>query len=210
MNIANKLTMLRILLVPAFVALLLIPAIPHNIAWALLVFFIAAVTDFLDGYIARTRMLVTPLGQFLDPIADKIIVMAALVCFAELRWISSWTVVIILAREFIVSAVRLVAAQSDEKVVIPARNSGKVKTIITMISICTIMFLWMLEGMGIIKYEFEGEIFGELMYRNAPDLLLVPISDVFMYVCAGVTAFSGVQYIYDARAVLSKEFSKKN
>ncbi|MCL2070696.1 MAG: CDP-diacylglycerol--glycerol-3-phosphate 3-phosphatidyltransferase [Oscillospiraceae bacterium] len=203
LNLANKLTILRILLTPLFVIALITDGIPHNLLVALIIFAAASITDFFDGYIARTRMMVTKLGKFLDPIADKILVMSALVCFAGMQprpWISAWTVVVILARDFVVSAVRLAAVESEEKIVIPARTSGKVKTVITMVTICTILFLWILESYGIITYEVEFA----MTVINSPDRLLVPIGNAFMYICVALTVFSGVQYLWDARDILRK------
>lgn len=209
-NHANKLTVLRVLLTPLFVVLLIVEQIPHNILLALIVFIIASITDYFDGYIARTRMMVTQFGKFLDPIADKIIVMSALVCFAGIKpcpWISAWTVVVILARDFIVSAVRLAAVQSEEKVIMPARTWGKVKTAITMVTICGIMFLWMLEGYGVITYEVEVEYSQTVI--NRPDLVLVPIGNAFMYICVALNLFSGAQYVWDARYILKDVFNDR-
>ena len=86
MNLANKLTLMRVILVPFFVAFMLIDAIPLNYLWALLVFAIASITDMLDGKIARKYNMITSFGKFLDPLADKILVAAALVCFVQLGW----------------------------------------------------------------------------------------------------------------------------
>ena len=203
LNLANKLTVIRILLTPLFVIFLLNDKIPHNTAIALVIFIGASITDYFDGYIARTRMLVTELGKFLDPIADKIIVMSALVCFAGLGWIQSWTVIVILARDFIVSAVRLAAVESVEKLVIPARSSGKVKTAITMVTICFILFIWLLNSYGLVTFEIE---LNEMTVMNRPDLLLTPIGNAFMYICVALTVFSGIQYIWDARYTLADIF----
>ena len=92
MNLPNKLTILRIVLVPLFVALLLIPAIPYNEIWAILVFSLASLTDMLDGRIARKHGLVTDFGKFADPVADKILTMSAFVCFVALvfSWVMLW------------------------------------------------------------------------------------------------------------------------
>ena len=203
-NLANRLTILRVLLTPLFVLFLCVDSIPHNVTIALAVFVIASITDYLDGHFARTRMMVTEMGKFLDPIADKILVTAAMVCFAGFGWISPVPVVIILARDSIVSAVRLAAVQSEEKIVMPARVSGKVKTVITMVSVCAIMFLWMLSNYGVIRYEI---VYSESSFMSDPSKLLTPIGNVFMYVSAGLTVFSGIQYIWDARDILREVFS---
>lgn len=184
MNLANKLTLMRVVMVPFFVAFMLISALPYNYLWALVVFAAASITDMLDGKIARKYNMITSFGKFLDPLADKILVAAALVCFVELKWTSAWVVFIILAREFVVSGVRLVAAGSDKKVVIPASWLGKIKTAVTMVAICVIMFLHILEGFGVI----DGQTFP-----------IQIISDILMFVSAALTAASGVKYLYDYR-----------
>ena len=105
MNLPNKLTILRIVLVPLFVALLLIPAIPYNEIWAILVFSLASLTDMLDGRIARKHGLVTDFGKFADPVADKILTMSAFVCFVALGWADAALVIMILARGFILTQI---------------------------------------------------------------------------------------------------------
>ncbi|MCL2035935.1 MAG: CDP-diacylglycerol--glycerol-3-phosphate 3-phosphatidyltransferase [Oscillospiraceae bacterium] len=211
MNLANKLTVFRVILVPVFVAFLSISAIPHNLAIALGVFVVASLTDFADGYIARSRNMITEFGKFIDPIADKILVNAALVCFAGLGWIQAWTIAAILARDSIVSAVRLAAVQSKEKVVIPARASGKVKTAVTMLSLCGIMLLWILADYGVITYHQQifvnpdgfSAAFSELTI-NDPGLILRPVGNAAMYVCVALTLYSGMQYVWDSRKILAK------
>lgn len=139
MNLANKLTILRVLLIPFFILFLLLEN-GQNIKLrliALLIFIIAALTDSLDGYIARKYNLITNFGKFMDPLADKLLVCSALICFIELNFISSWIVVIIIAREFIISGFRLIA--SDSGIVIAASKWGKFKTITQMIAIILIL-----------------------------------------------------------------------
>ncbi len=184
MNLANKLTLFRVIIVPFFVFFMSFGGIEHRYLYALILFIIASITDMLDGKIARKYNMITSFGKFLDPLADKILVAAALVCFVELKWTSAWVVCIILAREFVVSGVRLVAAGSDKKVVIPAGWLGKIKTAVTMVAICVILFLHILEGFGVM----DGQTF--------PIQL---ISDVLMYVSAALTLASGVKYLYDYR-----------
>ena len=184
MNLPNKLTVIRVVMVPFFVAFTLIGAIPYNYLWALLVFAAASITDMLDGKIARKYNLITNFGKFLDPLADKILVASALICFVQLGWCSAWVTALILAREFVVSGVRLVAASSDKKVVIAAGMLGKMKTAMTMVAICVIIFMWILVQFGAITPEgFPIQI----------------ISDILMYIAAALTVASGVQYLYDYR-----------
>lgn len=138
MNLPNKLTVMRVLLIPFYAAALLIDFTGH-IWFALLVFAAASITDFLDGKIAREQNLVTTFGKFLDPLADKMLVMAALVCFTNLGWCDPVAVMIILAREFMVSGLRLVTA--NEGVVVAAGIWGKLKTAFTMVAIIAIMVI---------------------------------------------------------------------
>ena len=118
MNLPNKLTVIRIALTPVFLFLFCAEFIPHNYLFALIVFVIAAVTDFVDGYIARKRNLITNFGKIADPIADKILMTAVLLGFMQMKLCSIWIVIIILAREFAISAIRIAAAAQDS--VIPA------------------------------------------------------------------------------------------
>lgn len=138
MNLPNKLTIARAVLVPVFLTILLIPAIPGRFLWACIVFAVASITDFLDGKIARSRNIVSNFGKFLDPLADKLLVTAALVAFVELKLASSAAVVIIIGRDLMVSGIRMLAATSDGKV-IAANWWGKVKTALQMIVIIAVL-----------------------------------------------------------------------
>ena len=131
MNLPNKLTMLRIILIPIFVVFMFID-IPGNYDnWvALALFLIAAFTDMLDGKIARKRNLVTNFGKLMDPLADKLLVCSALVCLVALDRIPAWIVIVIIAREFLITGVRQVAAESGR--VIAASYWGKFKTVFQM------------------------------------------------------------------------------
>ena len=186
MNTANKLTLFRVIIVPFFVFFMCFSGIPHRFLYALILFILASITDMLDGKIARKYNMVTNFGKFLDPLADKILVAAALVCFVELGWTTSWVVFIVLTREFAVSGVRLAAATSDKKAVIPANIWGKLKTAFTMIAIIGILFMHILEGFGAMG--------------NFPIQL---ISDILMYITAALTLISGIKYIYDAREFIN-------
>ena len=135
MNLPNRLTLLRVLLVPFFVASLLWGQGQNQMlrVVALIIFIVASLTDMLDGQIARRYHLVTNFGKFMDPLADKLLVCSALICFVELRQISAVVVIIIIAREFVISGFRLVAA--DAGVVIAASWWGKLKTVSQMIAV---------------------------------------------------------------------------
>ena len=135
MNLPNKLTLLRVVLIPVFVVLLLLEGGQNDtlrIA-ALIVFCFASFTDFLDGQIARLNNLVTTFGKFMDPLADKLLVCSALICMIELGQLPSWYVITVIAREFIISGFRLVAA--DNGIVIAASWWGKFKTTFQMLTV---------------------------------------------------------------------------
>ena len=129
MNLPNKLTVLRVIMVPFFVVFMLIPSLggAANKYIALALFCIASFTDFLDGHLARKHNLVTNFGKFMDPLADKLLVCSALICLSSLGKLATWIVLVIIAREFIISGFRLVA--SDNGIVIAASYWGKFKTV---------------------------------------------------------------------------------
>lgn len=172
MNLPNKLTVLRVCLIPLFMAALLIDSIPYNIYIALGVFALASITDWFDGKLARKHNLVTTFGKFLDPLADKMLVMSALCCFTYLDWIDPAAVVIILAREFMVSGLRLVVA--NEGVVVAAGIWGKLKTAFTMFSLIAVMFLVGYSG-------FDKDIF--------------IINEILIWISAVLTVISGGIYL---------------
>ena len=130
MNLPNKLTTARVVMIPLFLVAV------YQGWWlaALVIFALASITDALDGHIARSRGLVTDFGKFMDPLADKLLVCSALICLIELDKIPSWMVIIIIAREFIISGFRLVA--SDNGVVIAASYFGKFKTTFQLLAVC--------------------------------------------------------------------------
>lgn len=135
MNLPNKLTILRIIMIPFFVFFLLIQG-GENLTYrmiALVLFVVASLTDLLDGKIARKYNLVTNFGKFMDPLADKLLVCSALICLIELKQLPAWMVIIIISREFIISGFRLVA--SDNGVVIAASYWGKFKTTFQMLAV---------------------------------------------------------------------------
>ncbi len=137
MNLPNKLTMFRVILIPFFIVFLLASLTPYDKWIALAIFIIASLTDLLDGKIARKYNLVTNFGKFMDPLADKLLVCSALICLIELDKIPSWMVIVIIAREFIISGFRLVA--SDNGVVIAASYWGKFKTTFQMVAVCLLI-----------------------------------------------------------------------
>ena len=138
MNLPNKLTLFRVILIPFFVFFLLVPYFTgYGNYIAVAVFIVASITDFLDGHIARKRNLVTNFGKFMDPLADKLLVCSALICLIELDRLPAWIVIIIIAREFIISGFRLIA--SDNGVVIAASYWGKFKTTFQMLMVIVLI-----------------------------------------------------------------------
>ena len=188
MNLPNKLTIARVIAVPFYVAFMLISAIHFNYLWALALFGAASITDMVDGKIARRNNLVTDLGKFLDPLADKVLVSAALICMVELGWTASYLVIIIICREFIVSALRLAAASSNDHTVIAAGIWGKLKTAFTMIAICAITVIHIITD----NFEFT--------FLDAFPMDLV--SDILMWISTVLTVISGVVYIVSYKHLL--------
>lgn len=195
MNTPNKLSLMRILLVPPFIAFMLIDAIPFNYLWALILFAVASLTDMIDGKLARKYNLITDFGKFLDPLADKILVTSALICMVELGWAASWAVAIIVAREFAVSGLRLVAVGSKEKVVIAAGIWGKLKTAVTMAAIVIIFVMQLLCQFNVISDLQAGS-------SSALQFPVSIIGNILIYISAALTVISGAQYIWHYRGVL--------
>ncbi len=137
MNLPNKLTMFRVILIPFFVLFMLVDITSVDKWIALAIFIVASLTDLLDGKIARKYNLVTNFGKFMDPLADKLLVCSALICLVEMAKLPAWMVIIIIAREFIISGFRLIAA--DNGVVIAASYWGKFKTTFQMVMICLLI-----------------------------------------------------------------------
>lgn len=196
MNLPNKLTVFRIILVPVMVIVSFfnLPGdlfgIPTTMIVLDLIFIIASITDKLDGYLARSRNQVTTFGKFLDPIADKILVLAAMIIFVEMNKLPAWIPIIVLFREFAVSGYRLIAVQNKGKVV-AASIWGKLKTVTQMIAII-LMFLDN-NSYGAI---FTGNLVGFAFVLNLVTTILMTISVI-------ATIFSGYEYLKDG-----KEFFK--
>lgn len=189
MNLPNKLTVLRIIMIPIFVAVFYLTIIPYNFIISAVIFALAAFTDYLDGYIARKCNIVTDFGKFLDPIADKVLVSTALIIAlvppagVTLLWgYSSIAVAVILARELIISGFRMIA--SGKGMVISADKSGKIKTFFTDVAI-----LVMLVAGNITPASFD---------------LLNIIATVLIFISAGLTIYSGIECFVKNRAVLGE------
>ena len=138
MNTANKLTMLRVVLIPVFLVVL-DWNFPFHMLFALAIFIVASITDFVDGYVARHYNQVTDFGKFMDPLADKVLVMAALLWFVAAGRFPAWALLIVIVREFGITALRLIAVERGR--VIAAAWSGKVKTASTMVCICLMLLV---------------------------------------------------------------------
>ena len=179
MNLPNKLTLLRILLVPVFIILMLADNLPYNLVWALIVFAVAAFTDFLDGNLARKYNLVTNFGKCMDPIADKLLVTSAMVLFVEKTWAPGWVVILILAREFLVSSMRLVAAGDGKS--IDVNIWGKAKTMVQMI--------WVTYTIAIMAAE------SALVLAPQVQMIFALIFTLLLVAVVVLTLYSGLLYL---------------
>jgi CDP-diacylglycerol--glycerol-3-phosphate 3-phosphatidyltransferase len=187
-NLANRITLIRIFLVPVVMFFLLVRykfgtfelgsiQMTYNEMIAALVFILAASTDGLDGYIARKRKIVTNLGKFLDPLADKLLISAALISLVEMHRLEAWIAIVIISREFAVTGLRLVAAAEGQ--VIAASALGKLKTWVQIIAITA------------------------LMIRNFPfETLGIPFSDIAIWAMVIITIYSGYDYFMKNRNVI--------
>lgn len=170
MNLANKITVFRVFLVPIFM-LVLYSSIPYSTYIAAFIFIFASLTDTLDGYIARSRNMITTFGKFVDPLADKILVSAALISLLELGKIPGWSVVIIIAREFTISGFRIIAASGG--ITIAASSLGKIKTVSQLVAIIL------------------------LLLNNFPfNHINFPMDLVIYYISVLFTVISGFDYIF--------------
>ena len=179
MNLPNKLTIFRVILIPFFVFFLLAPYFPgYGKYIAVAIFIVASLTDLADGKIARKYNLVTNFGKFMDPLADKLLVCSAMICLVETKKLAAWIVIIIIAREFIISGFRLVA--SDNGVVIAASYWGKFKTTFQMLMIIALIL------------DFSNKYFHIL-------------STVLVYVALILTVVSLIDYIVKNKNVLKEQ-----
>ena len=173
MNLPNKLTLLRICLIPVFVILML-SQVSNFFLISCIIFIIASITDFLDGKIARKYNLVTDFGKFMDPLADKLLVLSALICMIEYDLVAGWMVIIIVARELTVSILRAIAADNGK--VIAASGGGKIKTTSQLIAIILL-----------------------LIGANYSNSQIVFVGTIAMYIATIFTLYSGIDYLYKNR-----------
>lgn len=213
MNLPNKLTLLRIILVPAVIAAILIEFPFHFLAAGLL-FGVAAITDALDGKIARRDNLITDFGKFADPLADKILVISVLVCFVKLNLCGAIPLIIIIFREFTVTSIRLVAAAKGN--VIAANMWGKVKTVTQIIAIVTVFVLQTaldfisLATHGVVYSFTEYDMMRAVKSVDPSHNTLLLYFDIFniigqalLWIVAIITVISGVKYLKDNKEVIS-------
>ena len=213
MNLANKLTIFRIILVPVIMAIPIIDnliGIPGTFLgissafWIMnIIFILASITDKLDGYIARSRNEVTTFGKFLDPLADKILVLSALVILVEYGKIPSWIPIIVLAREFIVSGYRLVAVEKGGKV-IAASIWGKLKTVTQMIAIIFCFLDKFSFGQFIFRVSDEASAVANSasIYMTTGQFVINIISTVMLVISVVATIFSGADYLKNGKDLL--------
>lgn len=179
MNLPNKLTIARVILIPFFVFFLLAPYFPEYGKYiAVVIFIIASLTDLLDGKIARKYDLVTNFGKFMDPLADKLLVSSALVCLNGMGKLDTWIVIVIISREFIISGFRLIAA--EQQLVIAASYWGKFKTTFQMLMIIVLIL------------DFESQVFQIL-------------GVILTYIALALTIISLIDYIYKNKDILKEQ-----
>jgi len=176
MNLPNKLTTFRVVLIPFFIFFLMTELIPFSKWIALAIFCIASLTDFFDGYLARKWNMVTNFGKFMDPLADKLLVCSAIIAFTAMDRMPAWIVIIIVAREFIISGFRLIAAEKG--VVIAASYWGKFKT--------------------------ASQMFMIILFIINIDALFIP-GQVLMYIALALTVISLIDYIIKNKDVMKDE-----
>lgn len=177
MNLPNKITVFRVLMIPLFIVLMLVHQIPNNELFALIVFTIACCSDALDGYIARKNNMITDFGKLMDPLADKLLVSSALICFVEQGQIPAWVAIVLISREFIISGFRQVAI--NKGIVIAASIWAKCKTTAQMI-MCFML---------IINIDWKPAFIAE---------------QVLIYLSLALTVISLVDYIYKNRRILTE------
>ncbi len=180
MNTANRITLIRIAMIPVFLFFFLTCFVPYSRYISVLVFIIAAATDGVDGHIARKYNQITDFGKFIDPLADKILVVSALIGMVEYGMISSIAVIIIIAREFMVTGLRTVAVGSGK--VIAAAFSGKLKTVIQIVVICVVITFYDLS----------------LMFASIALALQICI-----WIMVAITLYSGIEYIVKNKEVIN-------
>ena len=191
MNIANRITMARIVLTFVFMFFLFCHGLWAK-AISLVVFMLAALSDFLDGFIANKRNMVTDFGRLMDPIADKILVLAAFSAFVQLQIIEAWMFMIIVSREILITSLRLFALNKGK--VLSAARAGKHKTVSQMLVIFTILgFIVLKESM--LTYSTWNPLWEKVFRQGIYVLMLITV---------GLTLYSGISYLWENRKVITK------
>ncbi len=195
MNLPNKLTVFRIILIPVFLLIMVLPLQWGQVVWAgttipvtqvvaTVIFAVASLTDLADGKIARSQHLVTNFGKFADPLADKMLVMTAFIILVSMQKVPAWVAAIIVCRELAVTGLRLIVVENDGQV-IAAAMPGKIKTTTQMLAI---IFL------------FLNDVFFAAIN--------VPIGEILLYICLFFTIYSGIEYFVNSREVFADSFGK--
>jgi CDP-diacylglycerol--glycerol-3-phosphate 3-phosphatidyltransferase len=193
MNLANKLTLIRIFLVPVFLVFIAVKDIPYGSFIATFIFILATLTDKLDGYIARSRNQITNFGKFMDPLADKLLVTAALISLVDLQVVPGWAAVVIIAREFAVSGLRSIAAAQGR--VIAASWWGKIKTVIQIIAIILLLLKVNIHDARLLKIFVIDNYYLKGFFKFAPMIMLM--------IAVIVTLLSGYDYFKKNKEAVS-------
>lgn len=193
MNLANKLTLIRIFLVPVFLLFIATKDIPYGSFIATFIFILASLTDKLDGYVARSRNQITNFGKFMDPLADKLLVTAALISLVELHVVPAWAAVVIIAREFAVSGLRSIAAAQGK--VIAASWWGKIKTVIQIIAIILLLLKVNIHDSTGLKHFIAVNYYLKEFFVIVPTIMLM--------VAVVITLISGYDYFKKNKEAVS-------
>lgn len=191
MNLANRLTMSRILLTFVFMFFLFCHGLLFKVL-SLVTFILAALTDLLDGIIAKRRNMVTDFGRFMDPIADKILVLAAFAAFVQLQLIDAWMFMIIVSREILITSLRLFALNKGK--VLSAARAGKHKTVLQMLVIFTILGFILLKEV-VLKYYTWNPAWESVFRQGIFYLMLLTVA---------LTLYSGLSYLWDNRKIITR------
>jgi CDP-diacylglycerol--glycerol-3-phosphate 3-phosphatidyltransferase len=200
-KLPNRITMFRIVAMAFFIPSVLRDTMMFSYA-SIIIFSIAAASDWIDGHIARKYNIISNFGKVMDPLADKIMILSALICFVQLHIVPSWMVIIIIGREFLVSGIRIMVAEEGE--IIMASNWGKAKTVIEIIAVTTTLLLISINHtinyMGLSRQDMivKGEPLTEFV-------LLTVIPYALMFLAAAVSLISGLEYFFKNKRVFDKE-----
>lgn len=197
-KLPNRITMMRIFLMIGFIPAILAENMIMNYV-ALVLFALAAISDFFDGYLARKYDIISNFGKVMDPLADKIMVLSALLCFIQLNVVPAWMVIVIIGRDFFLSGIRILAAQQGT--IIVASKTAKIKTVVEIIAIIAMLIL-ITVSRTLLHYDIDpGEIGG--LASRAYMLKFIPYW--LMFVTAMTALVSGLEYFFKNKKVFSSE-----